>query len=78
MLNSLIDLSADMRVESITAGTISAVQRARREGRIGGRKRKIFDRDKLRELGAAGVPMRDIAAQLNISAASVCRILKAS
>jgi DNA invertase Pin-like site-specific DNA recombinase len=58
--------------ERVTAG----LERARREGRIGGRPRLVVDRQKVEEMDAEGFTMREIACDLGISAASVCRILK--
>jgi DNA invertase Pin-like site-specific DNA recombinase len=69
---------AQQERQRISERTKAGLERARREGRIGGRRKKVFDRSKVKELADVGASMREIAIELNISAASVCRILKAS
>lgn len=77
MLNLLSAFAAFER-ELIVERTRAGLARARREGRVGGRPRVIVDRQKVRMLEAEGSTMREIAEELGISAASVCRILKAT
>ena len=45
--------------------------------RIGGRRRLVLDYDRLAELDADGHTMREIAAEMGVSPAFVCRALKA-
>lgn len=56
--------------------TVAGLQRARRAGRIGGRRKLVVNRDKVIEMNAAGKTTRAIGDELGISAASVCRLLK--
>jgi DNA invertase Pin-like site-specific DNA recombinase len=77
MLN-LLAAFAEFERELIVERTRAGLQRARREGRIGGRKRLVVDRTKVVELDADGMTMREIGDELGISAATVCRILKAA
>jgi hypothetical protein len=54
--------------------TIAWLEKARNQGRIGGRP---VNRDELAHLDSEGLTMAEIGEQLGISAASVCRMLKA-
>ena len=56
--------------------TIAGLEKARKQGRVGGRPRVVVNRAKVVEMDADGMTMREIADDLGISAASVCRILK--
>jgi DNA invertase Pin-like site-specific DNA recombinase len=57
--------------------TIAGLQRARKQGRIGGRPRLVVDRAQIAQLDEEGWTTREIGEQLGISAASVSRMLKA-
>ena len=57
--------------------TIAGLEKARKQGRTGGRPRLIVNRDELARLDSEGLTMAEIGEQLGISAASVCRMLKA-
>jgi DNA invertase Pin-like site-specific DNA recombinase len=57
--------------------TIAGLQRARKQGRIGGRPALVVDRERIARLDEEGLTTREIAAEMGISAASVCRILRA-
>jgi DNA invertase Pin-like site-specific DNA recombinase len=57
--------------------TLAGLARARKQGRVGGRPRLIVNRAKVAEMDADGMTMREIAEELRISPASVCRLLKA-
>jgi DNA invertase Pin-like site-specific DNA recombinase len=57
--------------------TVAGLQRARKQGRIGGRPALVVDRGIIARLDGQGWSVRKIAAEMGISAASVCRILKA-
>ena len=56
--------------------TIAGLERARKQGRVGGRPRLVLDHDRITLLDEEGWTTREIAAEMGISAASVCRILK--
>jgi DNA invertase Pin-like site-specific DNA recombinase len=74
MLN-LLAAFAEFERELIVERTRAGLQRARREGRIGGRPKLIVDRDTIHAMHRTGKTTREIGDKLNISAASVCRIL---
>lgn len=56
--------------------TVAGLERARKQGRVGGKRPLVCDREKVRRLAAEGLSMRDIAAEMRISPASVCRVLR--
>lgn len=58
--------------------TVAGLQRARKQGRIGGRPRLVVDRARVAQMDAEGLTTREIGAEFGISAASVCRILKSA
>src|SRR5664280_146791 len=58
--------------------TKAGLEKARREGRIGGRPRLIVDRAKVAQMDAEGMTTREIGEELGVSAASVCRILNST
>jgi len=76
MLNLLVAFSEFER-ELIVERTRAGLARARREGRIGRRKRLVVDRERIRQLDELGYSTREIGEEMSISAASVCRLLKA-
>jgi hypothetical protein len=47
------------------------------ERNIGGRRRLVLDYDRLAELDESGLTMREIAAEMGVSPAFVCRALRA-
>ena len=57
--------------------TLAGLERARKQGRIGGNRALICDRERIRQLAGEGQTMRQIAELMRISPASVCRVLKA-
>lgn len=57
--------------------TIAGLEKARRDGRVGGRPRLVVKRAKVAQMHAKGMTTRVIGDKLGISAASVCRILNA-
>jgi len=76
MLNLLVAFSEFER-ELIVERTRAGLERARRAGRIGGRPRLVVNRDEVARLDEDGLTMREIAEEMGISPASVCRMLKA-
>ena len=58
--------------------TIAGLEKARRQGRVGGRPRIVVDRLRLKELSAKGFSTREIGSQVGISAATVSRLLRQS
>jgi len=69
--------SAVHRKAKASERTIAGLEKARKQGRIGGRPRLIENRDGLARPDAEGLTIAEIGEQLGISAASVCRVLKA-
>jgi DNA invertase Pin-like site-specific DNA recombinase len=55
--------------------TIAGLQRARLQGRIGGRPRVICNRDKVAELRRSGLSLGKIAAQIGVSKTTVARMV---
>jgi DNA invertase Pin-like site-specific DNA recombinase len=68
---------AEQEHQRISERTKAGLAKARRAGRIGGRRALVVDRQRIGELDALGYTTREIGEELGISAASVCRILKA-
>src|SRR5262245_22463415 len=56
---------------------VAGLKRAKREGKALGRPKAIVDREKVREARAAGMSLRQIAAQLGISHTLVSSLLRA-
>jgi DNA invertase Pin-like site-specific DNA recombinase len=56
--------------------TLAGLEKARRQGRVGGRPKLVVNRAKVVQMDADGMTTREIGEELDISAASVCRILK--
>jgi DNA invertase Pin-like site-specific DNA recombinase len=76
VLSILATIAKQERIR-LSERTIAGLEKARKQGRIGGRPRVVVDRMKVVRMDAEGMTMREIADDLGISAASVCRILKA-
>jgi DNA invertase Pin-like site-specific DNA recombinase len=76
VLSILATIAKQERIR-ISERTIAGLEKARKQGRIGGRPRLIVNRDELARLDSEGLTMAEIGEQLGISAASVCRMLKA-
>ena len=71
---------AQMERELIAERTTAGLQAARRQGRIGGRKRKMTDSkiESARKLLTDGVPPRDVAENLGVSIPTLYRWVPAS
>ena len=76
VLSILATIAKQERIQ-LSERTIAGLDKARKQGRLGGRPRLIVNREELTRLDAEGLTMAEIGQQLGISAASVCRILKA-
>lgn len=57
--------------------TVAGLERAKLQGRIGGRPRKQYDRDKLAELRRSGLSLGQIAIQTGLSKTTVARLVTA-
>jgi DNA invertase Pin-like site-specific DNA recombinase len=75
VLSILATIAKQERIR-LSERTIAGLEKARRAGRVGGRPRLVVNRAKVAHMDAEGLTMREIAEELGISAASVCRILK--
>ena len=81
VLSILATIAKQERIR-LSERTIAGLEKARREGRVGGRPRLVVKRAKVAQMHAKGMTTREIAEELKgrgirISAASVCRILNA-
>ena len=56
--------------------TLAGLEKARKQGRIGGRPALVLDRARIDQLEEEGLSQREIAEELGVSAASICRLLK--
>lgn len=77
VLSILATIAKQERVR-LSERTVAGLEKARRQGRVGGRPRVAVDRTKVEKLDADGMTTREIGEELGISAASVCRILKSN
>ena len=55
--------------------TLAGLARARKQGRIGGRPKAVYDRRKAERLREAGKTLTEIAEQVGVSKSTVCRLL---
>ena len=76
VLSILATIAKQERIR-ISERVHAGLAKARKQGRVGGRRPLVVDRDRVAALDEEGHTMREIAEQLGISAASVCRMLKA-
>jgi DNA invertase Pin-like site-specific DNA recombinase len=72
ILAAFAEFERSIIVERVRAG----VAEAQRQGKHCGRPKKIFRRDEARRLRAAGMSLRAIARELDISVMTVSRVLK--
>jgi len=75
VLSILATIAKQERIR-LSERTVAGLEKARKQGRVGGRPRLVVDRMKVLKMDAEGMTLREIADELGISAASVCRILK--
>src|SRR5215468_4014560 len=69
VLSILATIAKQERIR-LSERTIAGLEKARRQGRVGGRPRLVVDRAKVVEMDADGMTTREIADDLGISAAS--------
>jgi DNA invertase Pin-like site-specific DNA recombinase len=60
----------------ISERTVAGLERARKQGRIGGRPRLVLDRAQVRRLRSEGKSLREISDQMGLSLTTTARILK--
>jgi DNA invertase Pin-like site-specific DNA recombinase len=75
VLSILATIAKQERIR-LSERTIAGLEKARRAGRIGGRPRLVVNRTKVVQMDADGMTTREIGEELDISPASVCRILQ--
>jgi DNA invertase Pin-like site-specific DNA recombinase len=68
---------AQQERKRLSERVVAGLEKARRQGRVGGRRPLVVDRDRIAALDADGWTTREIGEEMGISAASVCRALKA-
>ena len=76
VISILATIAKQERVR-LSERTIAGLQRARQQGRIGGRPRKECDREKLAELRRSGLSLAQIATQTGLSKTTVARMVTA-
>src|SRR5437016_5487738 len=74
VISILATIAKQERVR-LSERTIAGLQRARVQGRVGGRPRKECDRNKLAELRRSGLSLGQIAAQTSLSKTTVARLV---
>jgi DNA invertase Pin-like site-specific DNA recombinase len=77
VLSILATIAKQERIR-LSERTMAGLEKARRQGRIGGRPRLVVNRPRVLRMESEGMTTREIGEELNVSAASVCRILKAA
>jgi DNA invertase Pin-like site-specific DNA recombinase len=75
VLSILATIAKQERIR-LSERTIAGLEKARREGRIGGRPAAVVDRERLAQMDEEGFTLREIAEEMGISAATACRLLK--
>jgi DNA invertase Pin-like site-specific DNA recombinase len=76
VLSILATIAKQERVR-LSERTIAGLEKARKQGRVGGRPRLVVDRDRLAQLDSEGWTTREIGEEFGISSASVSRLLRA-
>ena len=75
VLSILATIAKQERVR-LSERVMAGLEKARKQGRIGGRRPLVVDRDRISALDAESWTTRGIGEEMGISAASVCRVLK--
>jgi len=75
VLSILATIAKQERIR-LSERTVAGLERARKQGRIGGSPRVVTDRRKVAELRAAGKSLGDIAAEMGLSKTTVARIAR--
>lgn len=75
VLSILATIAKQERIR-LSERTVAGLERARKQGRIGGRPRVVTDRTKVAELRAAGKSLGEIAAEMKLSKTTVARIAR--
>jgi DNA invertase Pin-like site-specific DNA recombinase len=75
---SILAVVAKQERVRLSERTVAGLQRARAEGRIGGRPRVSCDRERVMVLRQAGNSLGNIAAELGLAKTTVARIVSMS
>jgi DNA invertase Pin-like site-specific DNA recombinase len=75
VLSILATIAKQERIR-LSERTVAGLERARKQGRIGGRPRVVTDRAKVAELRAAGKSLGEIAAEMGLAKSTVARIVE--
>jgi DNA invertase Pin-like site-specific DNA recombinase len=75
VLSILATIAKQERIR-LSERTVAGLERARKQGRVGGRPRVVTDRRKVAELRAAGKSLGEIAAEMHLSKTTVARIAR--
>jgi DNA invertase Pin-like site-specific DNA recombinase len=74
VISILATIAKQERVR-LSERTVAGLERARQQGRIGGRPRVVTDRGRVRDLRAAGASLGQIAEQMGLTKTTVARIV---
>jgi DNA invertase Pin-like site-specific DNA recombinase len=75
VLSILATIAKQERIR-LSERTVAGLEKARKQGRVGGRPRVITDHGKVKELRAAGHSLPAIAREMGLSITTVARICK--
>jgi len=75
VLSILATIAKQERIR-LSERTVAGLERARKQGRIGGRPRVITDRQKVADMRAAGRSLGEIAAEMRLTKTTVARIAR--
>jgi DNA invertase Pin-like site-specific DNA recombinase len=75
VLSILATIAKQERIR-LSERTVAVLERARKQGRIGGRPRVVTDRSKVAKLRAAGKSLREIADEMRLTRTTVARIAR--
>jgi DNA invertase Pin-like site-specific DNA recombinase len=75
---SILATTAKQEGIRLSERVVAGLDKARREGRVGGRPRLVINRARVVRMAEDGLTMREIGEELGVSAASVSRILSVS
>jgi DNA invertase Pin-like site-specific DNA recombinase len=78
-IDAVISIAATLAKKErlkISERTLAGLERARKQGRVGGRPRLVLDRVELRRLRNEGKSLREISDQMGLSLTTTGRILK--
>ncbi|HEX4715609.1 MAG TPA: recombinase family protein [Ktedonobacteraceae bacterium] len=79
--DAIISIAATLAKQErvrISERTIAGLERARRQGRFGGRPHRVVDREWMRRLREEGRSFREIATEVGVSAMTAARILRSA